>query len=381
MEKRLAGIDILRGSAALAVVVAHLRKWDVDVCGATAPTLCTWVGRMSDAMGAWGVGLFFVLSGLCIHLPAARAAQAGTPLILDMKRYAARRFWRIYPPHLIVLLLSWAVAAILVVPAHFASLISVPTTPQVFAHLFLVHSFFPSAIYSINVVLWTIGIEAHFYVLYPLLLRMRRRFSLAALTAGLFGLSLLLRLLAGTMKGHVELAVLAENFPGRWWEWTLGALVAEVALGSRRRLPELSSTAIGVGALASLLAMTVIDALPHGIAIAAVVAPFVYATLVLAAVKMSLGSQVGLLGRGTLWLGHRSYSLYLVHPIVLSVVVTWLAPLRQVPVFPRLLVVLAMSVLGSAAYFGLVERWFLAGRSPFSAARASAAGPTPTLGA
>jgi peptidoglycan/LPS O-acetylase OafA/YrhL len=50
-------------------------------------------------LGTWGVGMFFVLSGLCIHLPVARALAAGGEPTIQLGRYFKRRLFRIYPPH------------------------------------------------------------------------------------------------------------------------------------------------------------------------------------------------------------------------------------------------------------------------------------------
>src|SRR5262249_25691854 len=46
--------------------------------------------------GNLGVSVFFVVSGFCIHWPAARA---GRDFQFNLGYYCKRRFWRLYPTH------------------------------------------------------------------------------------------------------------------------------------------------------------------------------------------------------------------------------------------------------------------------------------------
>ena len=102
-------IDVLCGLSGLAIVVFHVR---VDL----------WVGwreisahplhyGLFDRVAAClalptvflgeAVMMFFILSGFCIHWP--HAVSRKKPVL---KTYARRRFFRIYPPYLVALLLS-----------------------------------------------------------------------------------------------------------------------------------------------------------------------------------------------------------------------------------------------------------------------------------
>jgi hypothetical protein len=70
---RLSNIDALRGSAAVAVAVSHIyQQFYAEQFG---PVL----HKILSYAGGWGVALFFVLSGFCIHLPHA-----------ERKRFAAK---------------------------------------------------------------------------------------------------------------------------------------------------------------------------------------------------------------------------------------------------------------------------------------------------
>jgi peptidoglycan/LPS O-acetylase OafA/YrhL len=80
-------LDPLRGITALAVVVHHAAQaWRITANGTSiSATMFAW-------LGGWGVTLFFVLSGFCIHLTEARAFtlnrhQRALTVLLAMRRY------------------------------------------------------------------------------------------------------------------------------------------------------------------------------------------------------------------------------------------------------------------------------------------------------
>ena len=351
--RRLAGIDVLRALAASAVVLGHLACWHSGFNFGAGALGTAW--RLCAQLGSWGVGIFFVLSGTCIHLPMARALAAGEPIQLEVQAYFKRRLRRIYPPHAIVIGLSWLVAARTVLPPGFESYLSVPTTGQFWAHVFLVHTFVPGAIYSINSVLWTIAIESHFYLVYPLLLRLRRRLSMETLLGGLFLLMLSLRALDLVLPFGFR-GVLTNNFPGLLWQWVLGAVIAERL--ARRPPAPLRPSIVVVVAVLSAVVTCVGAGVPHGILLLALFGPIAYGVVVFMASAMRFS------GRGVAmplleWIGVRSYSLYLTHPIALTLVVVLLRPaLSQQPV---LLVGIAFvaAYLLAVLYFVLIEKRFL----------------------
>jgi peptidoglycan/LPS O-acetylase OafA/YrhL len=353
LPRRLPGIDILRALAASAVVVAHMVRWPWGFDLGNGVLGSIW--RMSGQLGTWGVGVFFVLSGTCIHLPAARALAANETPQLDVGAYFKRRLRRIYPPHAVVIVLSWLVAARAILPAGFEPYLSVPTIGQFWAHVFLVHTFVPGALYSINGVLWTIAIESHFYLVYPLLLRLRQRFSMEALLGGLFLLMLALRGLDTVLPIGLR-GVLSSNFPGLLWQWVLGAVIAE-RLARRPPAPVRPAVAIGVAAL-SAVAICLVGPLPHGVLVLGVLGPLAYGVVVFTASSMQ-----PIRGRGGLHLlesiGVRSYSLYLTHPIALTLAVVLLR--SRLPRQPVLLAGIAFvsTYLLAALYFVLVESRFL----------------------
>ena len=228
---------------------------------------------------------------------------------------------------------------------------SKPTPTQFWAHLGLVHTFVPGATYSINVVLWSIALEAHFYLLYPLLLWARRRVRMEVICLALFALMIGLRLvdhfLPPTLAG-----VLTYNFLGRWWEWVVGAVVAERLVRGPHvwmRWPWALALATG-----SAVAVTLMTKLPHGIVLAAVAGPWLYGAVVFGCARMASPVRRGL-APALEWIGFRSYSLYLTHPIALTLV----AVVVEGPAWVQIVAAVLTAHVAAWLYFVTVESRFM----------------------
>ena len=103
---------------------------------------------------ALGVWLFFAVSGFLIAGPFLRALIDGRSLPM-VRRYAFRRAARILPAYWV------AFAAVLLIATGVAWW-------QVPVHGLLLHSLFPNEAQKVFFVAWTLGIEAIFYALVPL---------------------------------------------------------------------------------------------------------------------------------------------------------------------------------------------------------------------
>lgn len=102
MSSRLSSIDALRGLAAVWVFAYHL--WNALAPGYSPqghPTdhvplsadtpAAVLVSYPVCAYGYTGVGLFFVLSGFCIHLPQARRFHRNNDDALNPREFFRRR--------------------------------------------------------------------------------------------------------------------------------------------------------------------------------------------------------------------------------------------------------------------------------------------------
>lgn len=120
--------------------------------------------------GFLGVELFFFISAFCLSYPYVRAHFAERELP-SVRHFAFRRFIKIVPSYLLslfaVILLAAFPNSSFAENIHWASLGAFLS--DIAAHLTFLHTYFYETYASINGVLWTLGIEVQFYVLFPLL--------------------------------------------------------------------------------------------------------------------------------------------------------------------------------------------------------------------
>ncbi len=207
-------INVARGLAALSVFVYHYGVGPV-VAKYTGIAEFNWISLPG---AVYGVTLFFVISGFCIHGSEWRRLQKnhGT---LNIRQYFERRVRRIYPLYVVALLLSCLLSWIQGKP---------PGIADFFSHLFLFHGFSGEYFNTINLVLWTISIEACFYLIYPawLILRLRVGLSKALIYGSLASAASCL---------FTVVHLYPYGLPARWFflnvwgGWLVGAWMAEVS--------------------------------------------------------------------------------------------------------------------------------------------------------
>jgi peptidoglycan/LPS O-acetylase OafA/YrhL len=356
LPRRLPGIDILRAYAALMVLASHtvnaMTLWQPGFRDSVSPRALEYIGDAVISAGVWGVGMFFVLSGMCIHLQSARSGTISPA----WARYFKRRFTRIYPPHLVVLVASALIG--LCIPARMFGdnfLIAAPTGKQLAAHLGMVHSFWSSTIFSINAVLWTIALETHFYVLYPVVLWLRRRYRLDTICLTLFIVSVMARLatkswLDENIRHSLQMSVVC-----RWWEWVLGCIVAERLVGAKTMQWSRRDIALALLAL-TLVGGTVLSAMPLGLTIRPLVWPWMFAVAIWYAARQQT-SPTSLFDRVIGELGRESYSIYLTHPIAITLC-AWVMHVDG-PSLPGIVACTLASLALAHLYYRAVERPFL----------------------
>jgi len=218
---RIAGLDGIRGLAALYVVLYHifLRAWPGYPGASHAPF---WAVGLSYGRAA--VALFIVLSGFSLGLGPARSGWR----LKSIATYAHRRAWRILPPYwaalVFSLVMTWYVLAQPRLP--------VPDGKSVVVYGLLVQDVF--AVGSPNRAFWSIAIEAQLYILLPLLLLLVRRVSAPAMT----GLVAAIVVIIGVLGPHVALmnTALVKFTPDLAVLFAVGLLAAGiVSAGERTR--------------------------------------------------------------------------------------------------------------------------------------------------
>jgi peptidoglycan/LPS O-acetylase OafA/YrhL len=166
---RLAGLDGIRGLAALYVVVNHI--FERTFPGYPADHAPWWAGWF--IYGRFAVVVFIVLSGFSLALSPARHGWR----LDSVFRFAGRRARRILPAYFAALAFSLAVAW-LVIPQPGQGK---PDTRSVLVNGLLVQNLVHAS--SPNRAFWTMAVEAQLYVAFPLLILMVRRISAVAMVA------------------------------------------------------------------------------------------------------------------------------------------------------------------------------------------------------
>jgi peptidoglycan/LPS O-acetylase OafA/YrhL len=196
-ERRSSTIESLRALAAISVMLAHTlgTARTKDVAG----LLQSRSERVVYA-GGYGVFLFFALSGFLLFWPFVDS-QWGRGRTLDLRAYALNRVLRILPLYWIVM------ATVLIVQEHGS------TVRHWLIFASFSENFFGDTVAQINPVVWSVVIEAQFYVFLPLiawlLIRLARgKLSTAAailLLTGLLSFAIRYAFYLGSSRPDVRL--------------------------------------------------------------------------------------------------------------------------------------------------------------------------------
>lgn len=230
---RLASIDMLRGAAALAVVLYHAAHKGVFIYPERAATWYEWLTLGPFSFGYVGVYFFFVISGFCIHLKVAKGLAAGRITKVDFWAFWRRRLRRLYPAYI-------AALALYLIVAWWVGHINFKAHPvwDITSHLLLIHNLDHRTVFSLNGVFWTLALEEQLYLAYFLVLWLRQRWSWRQILL----CAVLVRVAWLTAAAAIEYLsgwemVTLESAAANWCIWVLGALAVENYFGYVK-LPE-----------------------------------------------------------------------------------------------------------------------------------------------
>ena len=320
---RLEFLDGLRGLAALYVVLHHIHQEVTYNQGDRAflPLKLLAVTKWL-ALGHYGVAVFIVISGYSLMLPIVRSG-AGR-LRGGFRNYIFRRARRILPPYYAALVLSLIIFALtpaLQHPSGWRADLEFPavTFNAIWSHVLLVHNFTPW-VFKINAPMWSVATEWQIYFLFPfLLLPIWRRYGIAPAVAAGFVVGFIPHFI---FRGRLDAAV-----PWYLGLFAMGMAAAVVSFSDksqiasfRSRMPWLPLTLI----LGVALAVT-IKIWPDRLLISDPLAGAAATCLIMYCGTMYSNSRSSVLmrifqSRWAVLLGVFSYSLYLVHSPLISLV-------------------------------------------------------------
>jgi peptidoglycan/LPS O-acetylase OafA/YrhL len=347
MKYRFEALDGVRGGAILMVLLYHALgasyghyhlPWNGLVRGFDAPW--SFLILSPCTLGYLGVSVFFVVSGFCIHLSFEKGCGR------SLRVFAAKRFFRIYPPYLFALMLFSAF--------WFGHRVFPPTTGQdafqFFTHLLLIFNFKGTLFNGINPSFWSIAVEAQLYLCYALMIPFVRRIgwgrSLTIMAVAEVGM----RLASGLIETKYDLVHSPRILSGQpfffIWSWFIGAYLAHVFMRGEIGNTWLDRIPVVPVVLATFVCDFVRPLMPMAFFLAAL------ATALMLTRWLRAGSysfERSFAWRGLSFLGLVSYSLYLVHQPVQREIVRLLG-LEPLPSF---LLLMALVPVFAAASWGL----------------------------
>jgi peptidoglycan/LPS O-acetylase OafA/YrhL len=352
-KTHLAYVDGMRALAALYVVLNHawLQTWPVAVYGdhpsGWVLTLTGWLNH-----GVYAVIVFIVISGFCLMLPVVK--RDGTMGAGGVPKFFRKRARRILPPYYAALVLSLAFGVLLLAPnTHSLYDETRPfTLKAVILHVLLLHNLQMNTVTKISVPLWSIAVECQIYLLFPLLVLVRRRLGTAAVLGGTYivGLALGDLLDKTSFEGLVPIYV---------FYFALGMFAAEVICGERTKLY------VWVGACAAVVFLA--------LSLNPILLKTLWAHLLVAICGMCAlivcaqwpGNPLARLcaWRPVAWVGSFSYSLYLVHFPVQQLI--WQDLVRPLGL-SREATFAIMVTLGTAAIILFAYVFYLVFERPFT---------------
>ena len=340
----IAPIEGLRGVAVLWVVAFHY----VVVREASFPD--PWIGlagaiSASNVLvhhGYLGVDLFFLITGFLLVLPWLREAEGG-PAAPSAREFYRRRAYRILPAYYVHLLVLFFVCLPLLRTLAYWKTDLAFYLFNLSAHVTMLHYLTPltSASLGLNGALWTLALEAQWYLLLPLVAPLFARFPWMSALA-LFGAAVAWRWYAWHgMEALVALQMtigapwsppeakmrhlIATQLPAYFGHFAVGMLMARAWLKRRNtETAEGSGMRIVLGALATGLAIWIIYRMhaPGGVWLGDfnwVLIPLALGIGMAGLVLTGPGLAKPLLGNAPMqFVGRISYSIYLYHlPLLL----------------------------------------------------------------
>jgi peptidoglycan/LPS O-acetylase OafA/YrhL len=301
-QKLLLSLEGLRFISSVAIVMFHFVPYVANVA---------WIGKLTIA-----VDLFFVISGIVI----AMHYDSRINTAYDYLEFVRRRIARIYPLHIATLAFYVAIGLLMMFEIVRVADPTKYNFSELIPNLLLVHAWSPRSEISFNYVSWSISAEFFVYLLFPAILWFVTRGVIAGLATTVAALA------GGIFISH---AVLDVNLIGLSWKLgiirALPSFVFGVFLFRYRRelIRAMPARARQIGLhvlLAMLIVLVVIGANDY------VLLACVYG-VVACAFACDLSNQPTIPSWTPISsFGYLTYSIYMLHTVVATVLLTALLP-------------------------------------------------------
>jgi len=300
----LPAADHLRAAAAVLVLLYHgsqLLRGTTAAAPAFDPAT-DWVYTSNPVQAVFteghsGVALFMVLSGFILT-----TGSLGRPVAYGS--FLRNRLLRVYPLFIVVLMIAMV------------------TTTFTLSGLIMTVLGLPGGIGSgpFAAVVWTIGVECQFYLVFPLLLRLLNERGMRSLVSLLASIAALRVLAVLTVPGINLNAVTYSSIVGRIDQFIIGMIAAVIFTKYKDQLGRVLYVAVAAGGVVAMLwGFNQIHGYAEPTAFRAIwvdIEGLGWAVLIVTYVATVRFSR-GRLSVALAWLGARSYSMYLLHmPLV-----------------------------------------------------------------
>lgn len=321
-------IQILRGVSILLVLLYHLNVHFLK-------------------SGYLGVDIFFVISGF---LMGKLYSDIGS--LKDIVTFYKKRLNRILPAYFFTLIITLIISALIVLPHEFKDI----SRHGIWSFLLMPNigfwadaSYFESHYFKPFLNFWSLGVEIHFYLIFPIVAFLfRRAVWLVALAAvGSFALCFLMADISPKTSFFM--------MPLRFWEFMAGLLVAKMISPNVKVLKDTAAPIAFIGIVVlTTLGFSQTEHLKYAAPLMAIFSLGILLFEFPNVIRNSLPSKVMQV------LGKYSYSIYLVHfPIITLVLYEPYTGINLKPeTWTETLSILTLTLVSSVLLYHLVEMPF-----------------------
>jgi len=336
--QRLSGLDYLRGISALGIMLFHYKLWNYGI----EPSESAFT-----RIGMYGVSIFYVLSGLTLYHVYSDKLNSNLDVVLN---FYGKRILRIFP-------LLWLSIALTILIQR-----QLPESSLLFSNLsggFAFYNWEKTITYGA----WSVGNELSFYLLFPLLILFLRRWNSLFYVLLVLSFAFLVYYAFYEIDPHVE-------FIQQWKIYTnplnqFFLFISGVGVGALLKKSRLKSIQAKIILLISLLIFILYPTAGERVELVNGVnrLVFVFASIgICAGIYKSNFVFPAVINKFLLMLGHASYSIYLLHPLVyrfVNKIFTIIGERYFVVPVPVLIVIAAATTIAFSYFVYLnFERFF-----------------------